>query len=498
MLSYYFPKIKENRVVQTLGSFLYSPYYLIAVVALMVASNLFGLELPVYYVYGLFCVLISLFAEDTFSLIPMICCGYMTFSKKSNPLLYPDTNFLASTAGKVQLIVIIVLIALALIARLLHEVIVVRREKTVPKLTLGYFVLGLAYVLGGAFSPYYTFKTIAFGLVQIASIGAFYFYLYFTVDWSKRNAVEYATVFTAVGVGLLIEILALYFTPTTWAALRDGTFERGMIRTGWGTYNNLGGMMAMLLPAPFCLATLKKQGWIFNLLGNVFFLGLILTQSRSSILFGGFVYFCSVAICLVFSKGKERIFNAVVFGVTALAGIVVAIYLREQLLELFHSLLYMGSGDNGRSKIYEVGIQQFKDYPVFGNGFYECKYAWIWGQTHPGGGFLPERYHNTVVQILASCGTVGMAAYLLHRVQTGIMLFRELSIERLFVTFSMLALLLTSMLDCHFFNMGPGLLYACMLVLAEKGRQSHYLWKKKEKSAPIEEVETKEPNEETE
>jgi hypothetical protein len=83
------------------------------------------------------------------------------------------------------------------------------------------------------------------------------------------------------------------------------------------------------------------------------------------------------------------------------------------------------------------------------------------------GQFLPARYHNTYVQLLASCGSVGFFAYVYHRYDTLRMVFKEQNIEKYFLNLCISGLLLTSLLDCHFFNFGPGLTYSILLLLME-------------------------------
>jgi len=81
--------------------------------------------------------------------------------------------------------------------------------------------------------------------------------------------------------------------------------------------------------------------------------------------------------------------------------------------------------------------------------------------------FFPPRWHNTVIQILASCGIVGFAAYSFHRLQTLYLFFHRFQGKKTFALISMLTLLVTSMVDCHFFNVGPVLIYSAILAFVE-------------------------------
>lgn len=81
--------------------------------------------------------------------------------------------------------------------------------------------------------------------------------------------------------------------------------------------------------------------------------------------------------------------------------------------------------------------------------------------------FIPARWHNTIIQIVASTGFVGLVAYVLHRIRTLELFFRRPALEKTYIGFCVLALLLSSLVDCHFFNIGPGLLYGLLLACAE-------------------------------
>ena len=85
--------------------------------------------------------------------------------------------------------------------------------------------------------------------------------------------------------------------------------------------------------------------------------------------------------------------------------------------------------------------------------------------------FLPPRWHDTVVQLLASCGLLGLLAYGFHRVQTVLMILRGITLEKIFIGLALVAFLGMSLLDNHFFNLGPTLLYSMALAFAEKSRE---------------------------
>ena len=190
----------------------------------------------------------------------------------------------------------------------------------------------------------------------------------------------------------------------------------------------------------------------------------VLTLSRTAIAVGLFVLLFSAAAAIVKAKGCRKIGLSVVTAALCAGGITLAALYPEQVFSIFRDLLHFEEAGAGRLEIYQNGWQLFQEHPVFGTGFYSCS-AYKWGTADS---FIPGRWHNTIIQILASCGTVGIIAYLVHRAQTLWLLFRRLNFEKLMIALSVAALLLTSLLDCHFFNLGPGLLYSVLLCFAEK------------------------------
>ena len=97
----------------------------------------------------------------------------------------------------------------------------------------------------------------------------------------------------------------------------------------------------------------------------------------------------------------------------------------------------------------------------------DFKELYVWSQLDNFTALFPPRWHNTIIQLLATGGVVCLFGYVVHRVQTVKLFLKNPSGDKTFVALSILALLLTSLLDCHFFNVGPVLLYSAMLAFTE-------------------------------
>ena len=453
----------SSSIAQKIDSFMSSPMYIMVIMALTLIANIFGAELIVYTLFVLTVVYVCLFGKDLLPIIPMVICSYLAPSIKNNPGRNEDSIFSASGGG-IVVGVLAVIVVLAFLFR------VIRDRKTIfggkHALLGGMLALSAAYLLGGIGSKNYTdhaSQSIFFAFLNAAAIIVPYLLLAGCVDWHSTRKDYFAWVGFGAGCLLLCEIGWIYLTGNV---IRDGIIERSAIYTGWGMYNNIGSTLAMMIPFPFYIATKYRKGWIGAMAGSLFLVGVVLTCSRASILCGGAIYCICVVLMLYFSSNrKANTFTVALF----IGGVfVLVMFFGERLLNLFSSLLDQGLDPSNRDSIYRDGLLLFGKYPLFGGSFFSTEYApWGWSTNAAFTSFFPPRWHNTYVQLLASCGALGLAAYGLHRWQTVKLFLRERKPENIFIACSVIVLLTTSLFDCHFFNIGPVLFYSMALAFAE-------------------------------
>ena len=465
MIVQVYSKLKENLFIDKIRKLIDSKFMMVLIVALAAISNIFGMEIPVYYIYTAIIVTNVLFCDDMLALFPIACCGYMTFSKKNNPLSKEQTSIFLEQNAQTHMFIIGAIIASFALTRIIFDIIKHKERRKKPKLFYGFVALGLAYRVGGAFSGFYSGKTAFFGLVQILALFFTYFCFYYTVDWNKVSKSYFPTLFTLIGFLMSFEVLNMLIDGGLFEA--EGAFSRSKLFTGWGHYNNVASAFIFCLPAPFYFACTKKNGWIYSLIGTLFLLFIILNQSRNGMLMGTITYLICVAVVLINTKGKEKLKHFIFFSIILLGVILTLILLKDLLNNVFASIYKVGTDDRGRITIYEKGLKQFLDNPIFGNGFYECK-TFRWGVPYKDTDFLPPRYHNTYVQILASCGIEGIIAYIFHRIQTIKLVLEKRNLGNLIISVTLFGFIILSLFDCHFHNLGPGFLYSALLIFSEK------------------------------
>lgn len=482
-------QLKDNKVIELIEKFLYSKAYLVFLALLTFLSNAFSWEFPVYIFVCLLLLYITLFCRDLLPALPIPIFMYFSPSWANNPGVNANSIFYPEHG----LYVIIAAIAVAVAGIVVRIVLREKKEFFTHKRALipGFIALAVTFLLGGIGTKFYIFENFRYVLLLLVSLFALYYLFTGTVDWAEVKKDYVCWLGFILGMLLLLELIYIFtfakggmFNPYKQVLLnvfQDGKIVRNNVHTGWGIHNNIAGMMCVMLPFFFYFAGTRKYGFIYNLLAHLLCFGIFCTISRTSMLSAGIVYVICAVVLLV--RKQNRLQNAIVFG-TLIAGALLAVgsvlllaqgqgrlaelakKLISSLMNKFDQLLQLGFIDNDRLKNYSTALQQFSENPVFGNAFYSCNaYQFVYVQKMT---FLPARWHNTICQVLASCGIVGLTGYFYHRVQTVRVFFKSFGFSKFFVFLSFLSILGISMLDCHLFNLGPGLIYSLLLCFAEK------------------------------
>lgn len=453
------PALIHNRI----NRFLATPVYIAAVSLLTALSNLFGLELPAYTIFCAITVYVCLFGQDLLPLMPLMVCCYLAPSVGNNPGHREDTLFSVAGGG-----VYILCLAGVIVISLLYRVIRDRKQFLTRKYVLlpGIFALCGSYLLSGIGSEAYPGslpRNLLFAFLQCVSVAVPYLLFCGGINWQKVRKDYFAWIGFATGCILLLELTGIYLTRNV---VVDGIIVRKAIFTGWGMHNNIGGMLAFSIPFAFYLATKYRKGWLGTVVGSAFLLGAIATCSRSSILCGSLGFFFCVLLMLYYARNRRH--NAIAL-VTIVGVLIFSIVLfHRPLLRLFSGILRMGTDPSSRDTIYLEGLKLFAKAPIFGNSFFSPGYQpWDWSTVEGFSSFFPPRWHNTVIQLLASCGAVGLLCYGLHRAQTIKLFLSSYCKEKSFIACFLLVFILTNLFDCHFYNLGPTLFYSMALAFAE-------------------------------
>ncbi len=461
----FFERARENAVIGKINRFINSKYMLVVFAVVCLLTNVFALELWTYTLAGLFGIYLCLFGKDMLSLAPLVIFTYISPSIGNNPRFNPDSVFFPEN-GLILFIVVIAIFLVLFLLRLFLTVGISGFLRTRRKLLVGFLVLGAALLLNGLGYEGYTAQNLLYALLFFAALFALYLLLPPVVDWREVPKDYFAWMTLLIGLTVSLELINVFVYHAEYIFV-DGSIVRNYIYTGWGTYNTVGAVLSASMPGAFYLAVKKKHGFVFSALGTLIFLAVIASNSRGSMLMGGIVYVACVVMTLI--NKKNRIGNLVVFAVVAAAAVVVLIVFRDKLADLFASLLDLGFESNGRWELFRDGLEKFTLAPIFGAGFFSIEQGG-WGDTSMS--ILPYFWHDTFIQMLGACGIVGLGAYLFHRWQTLRLLVKNPSWEKNFIAACVGAILLTSLIDCHLFNIGITFIYSVFLLFGEKSEES--------------------------
>ncbi len=469
---------ETSPVIKRINGIMCSPLGIAIMGALTVLAFIFSLELVLYTIIILYAAYVGLFGDDFSTYMPLFILAYVAPSIKNNPGKSDQGLFYGASGIYIGIIAVIaVVIILTRIAT--DKNMGFKKLFTMKRFfTASMLALGGSYMLSGIGSDKYleyVKGNLLFAFIQFMSLFLLYFLFSATIRWDKFNVDYFAWFGVIMGVVVALEVGWIYIAEDV---IVDGTILRGRIYSGWGCYNNIGAIISMSIPFAFYLACKKKHNFMYTILGCFLFAAVILSCSRGSMVGGAFAFAVSYIYTFIKARNKKE-FHLTTLALIGFVGIA-AILFHKEIIELFNAVPDIAEGndgsisfnDSGRFNLYKAGLKVFLDNPIFGQTFYPAAGSMPeFSDVEAFSSFFPPRWHNTVVQLLAACGAVGMLAYSYHRIETIRFFFKKPTVTNTFIAISIVTLLGMSLLDCHFFNVAPVFFYSMALTVMEFGSE---------------------------
>lgn len=134
----------------------------------------------------------------------------------------------------------------------------------------------------------------------------------------------------------------------------------------------------------------------------------ILTASRGGCLTFAITFVCAAVVYLVYNikimkySIVKDLYYLIPFGVLIAIGIIV-LAVNGILGKAFERIMELGASLNGRDILYNIAVERFQEYPIVGAGVYTTHlYDSAWN------------YHNYALQMLGTCGALGLMAFLTY------------------------------------------------------------------------------------
>ena len=119
-------------------------------------------------------------------------------------------------------------------------------------------------------------------------------------------------------------------------------------------------------------------------------------------------------------KSPSRKQTLILLGVYVVIFGVATYFLLDKISGIAESLIRRGTGLSGRDMLYEEGVELFKQHPIFGVGI-----GYIGTGQYPITTMQIYLYYSTAIQIIASTGAIGIAAYAYYYATRIYLLFRN-------------------------------------------------------------------------
>lgn len=465
-------RFENSKITLTLRRFFHSWTFPVFAAALILVLYYLNLDLVSYWCICVCGVAILVTCKDATPFLFLLLFLNLPISCKNTPSIYnPNpTDYYTRTANVAQLITIGSILVAGLLAR--TAISIIKRRFKVTPLLWGLVAVAAAFILNGVLSNNYKPINLMYGCAVAAIYLGIFAFCCGNINIDGKTFKKIAGYFLVLFVVLTIELGIRYIIGGEIIDA-DGVKHRGVLFFGWGTYNNMGVLIVMSIPAWFYFAhKYAKYGWAFLLGGAANLLVAYFTNSRQAELMGTIVFAaCCIWDIIAVKDKKRRINHLCIYGAVLLTGIVICGIYHEKLLHFVSSILDGTETGSGRLPLWKEGFyNNFLHKPLFGTGFYGGDIG-AWDKGGSGLDMIPRFYHNTVIQLLASCGIVGLLAFAFHRVQTIISLIKNFNSDRIFIALTMCGIILCGLLDVHMFSPFSALIYAMLvpvLALSEK------------------------------
>lgn len=416
--------------------------------------SLFGLvsgtQLPVMYLLVAVCILLLVFCDDLLSIAGPIFCIFLLSTR-----YYTDYTALAPYAPYAA-----VPFAIALVFNLVYY----RRPFVKGRFTYPLCAVSIVLLIGGVgtISAKEYFRPVS--LYYMLGLGVAMLLLYSLACSRLENEREYDRVERMADILYTAGLLAAAIVIIFYAANLERFIKKGSVLF-FKPRNYIASVLLMTLSSS-CLMIERRR---IHLLGfAVMCLALVLSGSRSGLLFGAMIGFvCGLYICYLRRESIEehRWYNWVfLIAVAALCYVGV-----KYIPVLYSSRLVEGnliSASETRVSFIELGIRDFLNHPINGIGLGNTKNLGIFKAIIPGSIVF---YHNVVIQVMGSMGLLGVMAYCWLFGERMRLIVNNLRTKQIIFGFSYAGILAMSMTNPGIFCPFPeAALLILMFSIAEK------------------------------
>ena len=346
-----------------------------------------------------------------------------------------------------------------IVCLILHFVLYRKKLSFKGSLTGSMLFVSVAVTLGGIgfiskeeyFSGVSLFNIFALGFGMVLLYGIFYTHLNVRKSYSLIEKVTLIMVISGCFASLVT--IAFYMVNIN-EVLETRTLLYMQWRNNYSTF--------LMLCIPFAFLRGNKQPYSI-VLGFVFYFCILLTGSRGGMVFGAVEMLMCCALFILYDRRRRltyiTICVCIVFALLIFSSEFISFFgsTIDRLLSAINGVL-IGEQQEVRYYQYMRGIGDFLKHPIFGTGI-----GYMGNRdVYAGADFSIAWYHCSPIQIAASFGIVGIAAYSYQFIRRMILLWKKPTMFNMTVFLSYVSLELMSLVNPGIFSPIPYLLIVTM------------------------------------
>ncbi len=311
----------------------------------------------------------------------------------------------------------------------------------------------------GAISAQEYFSGLSFYYIIGLGAGLVLVYLLMCSRLSRPREYDIVERFAALlySMALLAALLIVLYYVRNWHNIMPD------FRTPFISYRNFCTTI-MLFGMPMCCLFVRKNSW--HLMGMAaIYMVMLMGGSRSAMLFGSAELMMCLGYMYLAHTEKRREYRRIAM-VMCLPAVLVCYRLLDAFFlgETGRFANHIIRPNEARPGFYRQGVLDFLARPIFGYGIGNMKNAGIYQGINGSIIF----YHNSVLQVMASLGLVGCAAYLWQFVQRVRLLWLKRSKDAFVTSISYIGIMLMSMTNPGLFcPMPTAVLLVIMFAVVE-------------------------------
>ncbi len=460
---------------QPLTRFFEGKLYPLIVAAITLLGHVTGLE---YYlnILNMLAVSLALLTVSSFkAILPFMLTVIYQVNIKHTPGIPTWSTYYYETPRLVILMILVAILVACLVYFIVKNIIPAINKKDVPLLP-AVIVLSAGFIMNGVFSSSWVAADLIFGIAQIFPYLIIFYLVYYGLGKEEPEELLNHLSYLALLIGgVLVGEMAFMFL-TYDNIFENGSIVKEAVNLGWGIWNPIGFSLTSVIPLQMRGAMKGKYPWAYFSMALLCWIFAVLTLSRNALIFATLTFaLCVVIACFV---GNHRKAFRVICAVGVIAAAVIVVLLWSKISSVLSDLVGRGFSDNGRFGLWAQAWNNFLSSPLFGVGFFGFGQA---DATFEVVGFFPNMAHNSILELLSSCGIFGTGAYLVYRTQTLIPFFKGFSSDKLLLLITALVPLLMGLLDNYIFYYYPLFLSLISIATAMNiNRQNCFLQQKNE------------------